>query len=168
MVMKTSNLWLLVLTFGLIMAPAGNLQAAPQYRYYTTGQGPGAEAREINDKNQAIVNFNDRAYLWTLSGGLQDLGDLGGGKSTAYGINNLGQIVGESYINSTTSHAFLWQSGHMQDLGVLPSGVGSGGWSINNLGQVIGGTLYSDNSISMFQWTQADGLQPLDLQGGLA
>lgn len=168
LVVKTAKFLVVLLTLGLVMGLAGNLQAALHYRYYTTGQGPGARPQAINDHNQVAVNFNDRAYLWTLSGGLQDLGDLGGGKSEAWGINNLGQIVGESYINSTTSHAFLWQSGQMQDLGVMSGGVGSGGLSINNLGQVIGGTLYSDNSISMFQWTQASGLKPLDLQGGLA
>lgn len=167
MVLKTSKLLVLVLTLGLIMGLAGNLHAAPQYRYYTTGQGPGSEPVAINDNGQAVVNFNNRAYLWTLNGGLQDLGDLGGGKSYGYGINNLGQIVGESYINATTSHAFLWH-GQMSDLGGLSGGVRSIAISINNLGIIIGGTFFSDNSIFPFRWTPNDLLQPMDLGGGIA
>jgi probable HAF family extracellular repeat protein len=166
--MQNSRLLVLILILGLVMGLAGSLQAAPsQYRYYTTGQGPGSEPRAINDNGQALVNFNNRAYLWSLSGGLTDLGDLGGGKSYGYAINNLGQIVGESYIDATTSHAFLWQ-GQMSDLGGLSGGVRSIAVSINNLGVIIGGTFFSDNSILPFRWTQNDKLQPMDLQGGIA
>jgi probable HAF family extracellular repeat protein len=114
--MKTSRLPTLVLILGLTMLLSGNLRAAaPHYRYHTTGQGAGGVAVAVNDNGQVVVNFNDRAYLWTLAGGLTDLDDLGGGKSYGYAINNLGQIVGESFIDDTTSHAFLWD-GQMHDL----------------------------------------------------
>ena len=166
--MRLSKLSAWCLTLVLIMGLAGSLQAATRYRYYTTGQGNGSMALAVNDNSQAVVNFNDRAYVWTLSGGLQDLGDLGGGKSYAYGINNLGQIVGESFINETTSHAFLWQSGAMQDLGALSGGVRNIAASINNQGQVVGGTVFSDETFSAFTWTTGGGLQPLDLDGGIA
>jgi len=167
MVMMTSRSLTLALTLAWLVGLAGHLQAAPQYRYYTTGQGDGSMAVAINDNNQALVNFNDRAYLWTLSGGLTDLGDLGGGKSFGYDINNLGQIVGESYINATTKRAFLWESGNMQNLGLQAGGTDSMAGSINNLGQVLGYTVYGDDWVP-FIWTQAGGLQPLDLVGGLA
>ena len=121
----------------------------------------------VNDNGQAVVNFNDHAFLWTLKDGLTDLGHLGGGKSYGYAINNLGQIVGESYVDATTSHAFLWQ-GQISDLGGLSGGVRSIAVSINNLGVIIGGTFFSDNSILPFRWTQNDKLQPMDLQGGIA
>jgi probable HAF family extracellular repeat protein len=166
--MKTSKLLTLVLALSWIAVSNGILQAAPpQYHYYTNGQGTGSQPVAINDNGQAVVNFNDRAYLWSLSGGLTDLGDLGGGKSYAYGINNLGQIVGESYIDSTSSHAFLWH-GQMSDLGGLSGGVRSIAVSINNLGVIIGGTFFSDNSFSPFRWTQDNKLQSMDLQGGIA
>jgi len=166
-VMMTSRSLTLALTLAWLVGLAGSLQAAPLYRYYTTGQGDGSMAVAINDKNQAVVNFNDRAYLWTL-GGLTDLGDLGGGKSYAYAINNLGQIVGESYVNSSNSHAFWWKTGDMQDLGGLTGGVRSIAVSINNLGQAVGATIYDNDTFSTFTWTGSGGLQPLDLQGGLA
>jgi probable HAF family extracellular repeat protein len=166
--MKISKMsaWLLTMVF--IMGLTGSLQAAPRYRYYTTGQGDGSMAVAVNDKNQAVVNYNDRAYLWTLSGGIVDLGDLGGGRSYAYGINNLGQIVGESFIDPDTSHAFLWQFGQMQGLAGLSGGVRSIAASINNLGQVVGGTLFSDDTFAAFTWTAGSGLQPLNLDGGIA
>lgn len=166
--MKTTKLLIQLLILGWISGLAPYLHAAPQYHYYTTGQGNGSQAVAINDNGQAVVNFNDRAYLWTLSGGLTDLGDLGGGKSYGYGINNQGQIVGESFVNPTTSHAFLWSSGNMQDLGGLSGGVRSIAASINNLGKVVGGTLFADSTMSPFTWTVSGGLQPLNLQGGLA
>jgi probable HAF family extracellular repeat protein len=164
---KASKLVKYFLTWGMIIGLASSVHAAPHYRYYTMGQGDGSDPRAVNDNNQAIVNVNDHAYLWTLSGGLQDLGDLGGGKSYAYGINNLGQIVGESYINPTTSHAFLWQPGGMQNLGALSGGVRSIATSINNLGQVVGASVFSSGAASAFIWTINSGLQPLNLQGGI-
>jgi probable HAF family extracellular repeat protein len=154
---------------GFLLALAGALQAAPQYKYYTTGQGPGAGAVAINDKGQAVVNFQDRAYLWTLSGGLTDLGDLGGGKSYGRAINNLGQIVGESYLDATTFHAFLWD-GQIHDLCGSNDGTMYRALSINNLGVVVGFFFSGNSYASPFQWTRASGLQPLDLQliGGWA
>ncbi|WP_414565077.1 MULTISPECIES: PEP-CTERM sorting domain-containing protein [unclassified Anabaena] len=87
---------------------------------------------------------------------LTDLGTLPGGtSSTAYGINDFGQVVGTSSI-SNGSRAFLWSPNiGMTDLGFLPdlpedeysddydiSSVSlrydSVAYDINNLGQVVG------------------------------
>jgi probable HAF family extracellular repeat protein len=42
----------------------------------------------------------------------------------AYDINDLGEIVGEMYVqvapNTVLGHAFLFRDGQMNDLGVLP------------------------------------------------
>jgi probable HAF family extracellular repeat protein len=51
---------------------------------------------------------------------MRDIGTLGGHSSSAYGINNNGQIVGDSYIRSNIAdRAFLYSNGVMQDLGEL-------------------------------------------------
>jgi probable HAF family extracellular repeat protein len=62
---------------------------------------------------------NPVAFLWTKNGGMQNLGTLPGDtNSEAYGINDLGQVVGESFTTSS-ARAFIWQNGTMTDLNTL-------------------------------------------------
>ena len=66
------------------------------------------------------------------------LGSLGGGFSVPKGINNAGQIVGESSTGNGTYRGFIWQNGSMSDLGTLPGLHNSYANGINNLGQIVG------------------------------
>jgi probable HAF family extracellular repeat protein len=77
-----------------------------------------------------------------------DLGTLGGDRSIARGINDLGQVVGRSE-GGANSHAFIWEDlnangvsdpGEMKKLGSMLTGVNSssGAYDINNAGQVAG------------------------------
>ena len=81
----------------------------------------------------------DQPYEYT------DLGDLGGGESVAYGLNDLGQVVGWSTVPDCTTalgapcrRAFLWQGGLMIDLGKLPGDEDSFARAINNSGTIVG------------------------------
>jgi probable HAF family extracellular repeat protein len=87
-----------------------------------------------------------------LSYSVTDLGTLGGSSATAYGINNLGQVAGSSDTAQTASHAFLWEAGHMTDLGLL-DGAGarnSVAYSINDASQIAGVYSYPDRDTAGF------------------
>jgi len=76
---------------------------------------------------------------------ISDLGTLGGTFSIATGVNDLGQVVGYSATADGATHAFLWQSGTMTDLGTLRAAAGeSHATGINRLGQVVGYSTAAD------------------------
>ena len=104
---------------------------------------------------------------------ITDLGTLGGGQSKAYGLNDLGQVVGESETPSGESRAFLWLPepayalpAGMNDLGTL-GGSESVAFGINNLGQVVGRADTDAAGIyHAFLWDPQSGMQDLGTLGG--
>lgn len=90
---------------------------------------------------------------------------LGGNLSQAYGINNKGQVVGYSSTTSGQSHAFLWQTGTMTDLGTLGGNFNSSkAYDINNKGQVVGYSSTTSGQPHAFLW-QNGTMQDLGLYG---
>jgi len=94
-----------------------------------------------------------------------DLGTLGGPYRRAYGINEAGQVVGESRTASGEHHAFLWDEGEMLDLGTL-GGSHSRAYAINDMGEVVGDSWMADEHKHAFLWDSTDGMIDLGTLGG--
>lgn len=109
---------------------------------------PRSVARDINDAGVIVGSANaggtdlGHAVLWSDASVVQDLGTLGTGfYSEAWGVNNLGQVVGWSYTNGgsglTGVHGFLYsQKEGLVDL--TPESDTGSARDINDAGQVTG------------------------------
>jgi probable HAF family extracellular repeat protein len=74
-------------------------------------------AHAVNDRGQVVGlaqaplsdgTVHRRAFIWTPATGFVDLGHLGRDESMALGVNNAGQVVGESRTQNYAYRAFLW------------------------------------------------------------
>src|SRR3954447_20070841 len=87
---------------------------------------------------------------------IADLGTLGGDSSYAAGLNDAGQVVGQSRTTpgQPLAHAFLWDHGRMSDLGTL-GGPYSWANAINLTGQVVGASwLARSSDAHAFLWDE--------------
>jgi probable HAF family extracellular repeat protein len=125
-----------------------------------------ATALAINDNGQAVGTSGlcqgptsgsglalRHAVLWQRDT-VTNLGSLGGVMSNAAnGINNRGQVVGQSNLpGDAVTHAFLWQKGVMTDLGTLPGDSNSIAFDINEKGQIVGISCDMNFNCRPFLW----------------
>jgi probable HAF family extracellular repeat protein len=100
-----------------------------------------AVAHAINELGHVVGGTSDsRALLW-INGIEEDLGE-----GVAYGINDIGQVVGDF-----DGNAFLWEKGMAIEIGTL-GGEESFAYDINNTGQVVGASTIADGSLHAFIW----------------
>lgn len=151
--------------FGVLVASGLLLPVAsfatPFYNVTVLGPqylgAPDAVATAFNSAGQITGQYSDNgnahAFLYG-SGGLLDLGTLGGPSSIGLAINDNGQVAGDSSITGSTNleattHAFLYSNGNMQDLGTL-GGAESHVAGVNNAGQVVGSSATANNTEHAF------------------
>ena len=67
-----------------------------------------------------------------------ELGTLGGDMSIAYGLNDLGQVVGVATTKRGDMRAVLWSDGKPANLGVFGNDARSEARDINNAGAIVG------------------------------
>ena len=95
------------------------------------------------------------AVLYAPSGGMQDLGTLGGSESMAEAINDLGQVVGTAGMPNGVSYAFSWTAaGGMQALPMLKGAREANALGVNRLGDIVGYMVMKDNSTRAVVWPQ--------------
>ncbi len=86
-----------------------------------------------------------------------DLGTTGSSPSSAYGINDIGVIVGQG-----PSQAFVWQNGTMTGLST-PGSWFSGAYAVNRDGQIVGFSWQGNQIDSAYLWQNG---QAIDLDAG--
>ncbi|MHC5210320.1 MAG: hypothetical protein ACYTG2_06355 [Planctomycetota bacterium] len=86
--------------------------------------------------------FDTRTATVWVGGTAIDLGHLGGGEAWAAGLNDLGVVVGTSFLPGGTSTAFRWKDGIVEDLNdLIDPGAGwelKGAEDIDNDGRIVG------------------------------
>jgi uncharacterized delta-60 repeat protein len=132
---------------GEVVGKAGDAFLYGNGPLHSIGRLPGGNtsfAYAINNEGQIAgdsLTSNPsitHAFRFNVNGAIEDLGTLGGSQSNAFGINNLGDVVGLAYAADGVSHAFLYTDGHMVDIGQVWGPAASMARDVNDSGQVVG------------------------------
>jgi len=142
-----------------IIVGASFAPSAPEATVWTDGVpsqlalplGPNSDARAVNDRGQvagwmgsgSTVSSASAFVLDLPTGRVTDLGHLPDGTGAAYGINNIGEVVGSGVMpdpggSGLTSRAIRWSDGRMLILGVLPGFGLSAAQDINDSSEIVG------------------------------
>jgi probable HAF family extracellular repeat protein len=103
-------------------------------------------------------------FLWD-DGKMVDLGSLGGTLAFVGGINNRGQVAGNSSLaGDQTFHAFIWEKGKLTDLGSL-GGIFIEVIGFNEAGELVGKAQLPDQTFHAYL-ANSGGIMDLGTQDG--
>ncbi|WP_052669037.1 DUF3466 family protein [Nitriliruptor alkaliphilus] len=140
--------------------------------------GGSAVAHDVNEPEQIVGASSNgttsRPFVY-WRGQMRDLGTVAGGDGTpgrAWGLNDRGDIVGNSRAVGTTAQATLWAGPNRSRLG-QPVGLGSLGdgerfseaVAINNRRQVVGRSTVAGSTERAFLWEDGVGMSDLGSLG---
>jgi probable HAF family extracellular repeat protein len=133
----------------------------------TTSRGMGVSADGTTVVGDGTVSFT-KPFRWTSSGGMTNLGTLGGNNAQASEVSDDGSVVIGYSDTASGTRAFRWtQAGGMVSLGTLTGGAASFGNGVSGDGQAVVGYSGSASGNHAFKWTQADGMIDLGVAPGL-
>jgi probable HAF family extracellular repeat protein len=108
-----------------------------------------------NQKGSPATAFNPIGFFWTKQRGIKPIPPIGDDtNSWAWGINDRGQVVGQSFnTNSGESRAFLYMDGRLTDLNTLIQGDSSLDLQlandINDRGEIVGFALDTNSGATV-------------------
>lgn len=148
--------------------------------------GTDAQALLVNDRGEVVgwsynssaqsalcasfglgLSLTTGSFIWDKKNGMVNLGGIGNTCTLAQGLNNRGQVVGESFLNNDQAGpAFLWE--RTKGFHVLPTlgGNFADAYSINEKEEAVGGSYLKGNvQIDAALW-ETDGVTDLGTLNG--
>ena len=114
------------------------------------GAGAAVAINDSTDLAGVSIVGNAHASLWA-NGVYSDLHPSWAWQSRAASINNLGEVVGETWANAGGQHGVLWRNGKAIQLPNFGGGQ-SRAYDVNDLSQVVGWGSTGIGSLEAFLW----------------
>lgn len=152
-------------------AQAGAAAARPQpvgfgkatYRVINLSDGEAVGDVAVNASGQVAFSWAADPLQGTVAAyfydgaSVRNIGRLGNGFAIATGLNNSGQVVGQSLNARGLDRTFVWSTrSPMVEIDVLP-GVGYTGRAIINNNGVVAGLMSTPTGIRAYRWSRTDG-----------
>ena len=167
---RTASLWALLVLVSAAMAAAQTYSITDLGVLKGDNESSGFWINNLGDvvgcsDTQTVYGYpctglvsGQRAFYWSKSGGMKDLGTLSGATvSGAIGVNDSGVVVGYSNVKGQPATNFVavqWSStGAISNLGTLSGGSSSAAFEINSAGEVAGDSFLSSGLVNATSWT---------------